>query len=233
MTAILPQPPCQSSKQDLKFAGLKQNWAKIYIWQKKESLPDRPKFCRSGSAVQHLFWRLLCVNTLRPRQNGRQFSDDIVKCIFSVKMYVAGQATSHYLNQWWLVCWWIYASLGLNELMTRESENNQQGQGTTAKNKIQTHYAYLRSSIVLEIGLRPVWANIPNNAHLWLHCPQGMVHVCYGKMPVCHGKIQKRPMNPWNLVKYGHFISVLSMMMCNFATDVLWQSWHIIDALAI
>ena len=25
---------------------------------KKESLPDRPKFCRSGSAVRHLFWRL-------------------------------------------------------------------------------------------------------------------------------------------------------------------------------
>ena len=25
---------------------------------KKESLPDRHKFCRSGSAVRHLFWRL-------------------------------------------------------------------------------------------------------------------------------------------------------------------------------
>ena len=29
---------------------------------------------------------------------------------------LAGQATSHYLNQWWLVYWRIYASLGLNEL---------------------------------------------------------------------------------------------------------------------
>ena len=28
----------------------------------------------------------------------------------------AGQATSHYLNRWWLVYWRIYASLGLNEL---------------------------------------------------------------------------------------------------------------------
>ena len=28
----------------------------------------------------------------------------------------AGQATSHYLNQWWLFYWRIYASLGLNEL---------------------------------------------------------------------------------------------------------------------
>ena len=26
------------------------------------------------------------------------------------------QATSHYLNQWWLVYWRIYASFGLNEL---------------------------------------------------------------------------------------------------------------------
>ena len=25
---------------------------------KKESLPDQPKFCRRGSAVPHLFWRL-------------------------------------------------------------------------------------------------------------------------------------------------------------------------------
>ena len=29
----------------------------------------------------------------------------------------AAQATSHYLNQWWLVYWCIYVSLGLNELM--------------------------------------------------------------------------------------------------------------------
>ena len=29
----------------------------------------------------------------------------------------ADQATSHYLKQWWLVYWRIYASLGLNELI--------------------------------------------------------------------------------------------------------------------
>ena len=28
---------------------------------KKESLPDRPKFCRSGSVVRHLFWKLLLI----------------------------------------------------------------------------------------------------------------------------------------------------------------------------
>ena len=30
------------------------------------------------------------------------------------QIVVAVQATSHYLNQWWLVYWRIYASLGLN-----------------------------------------------------------------------------------------------------------------------
>ena len=33
----------------------------------------------------------------------------------------AVQATSHYLNQWWLLNWSIYSSLGLNELSDRAS----------------------------------------------------------------------------------------------------------------
>ena len=36
----------------------------------------------------------------------------------------AGQVTSHYLNQWWLVNWRIYASLGLNELLQGHSLKN-------------------------------------------------------------------------------------------------------------
>ena len=35
----------------------------------------------------------------------------------------AVQATSHYLNQWWLIYWRIYASLGLNEL-TKPTHGN-------------------------------------------------------------------------------------------------------------
>ena len=82
-------------------------------------------------------WR---INTLRPGQNGRHFADDIFKCIFlnenvwiptkiSLKFVQltifqhwfrywlgASQVTSHYLNQWWLVYWRKYASLGFNEL---------------------------------------------------------------------------------------------------------------------
>ena len=83
------------------------------------------------------------INTLRPRQNGHDFADDIFKCVFlnenvsisvtiSLKyvlkgsidkipawvqiMVCADQATSHYLNQWWLAYRRIYASLSLNEL---------------------------------------------------------------------------------------------------------------------
>ena len=35
----------------------------------------------------------------------------------------AGQVTSHYLNQWWLVYWRIYALLGLNELKSNRWSN--------------------------------------------------------------------------------------------------------------
>ena len=83
------------------------------------------------------------LNTLRPKQNGRHFTDDTFKRIFLNEMFEfrlkfhwslflrvqltifqqwfrwwlgAVQATSHYLNQWWLVYRRIYVSLGLNEL---------------------------------------------------------------------------------------------------------------------
>ena len=83
------------------------------------------------------------INSLRPRQNRRHFPDDIFKSIllnesiwisFEISpkfvpkgpinnnpslvqiMACSRQASSHFLNQWWLVYWRIYASLGLNEL---------------------------------------------------------------------------------------------------------------------
>ena len=86
---------------------------------------------------------ILCVNTLRPRQNGRHFTDDIFKCIFlnenvwipieiSLKFVLKGLINNIAVlvqimawcrpgdkplsNQWWLVYWRIYVSLGLNEL---------------------------------------------------------------------------------------------------------------------
>ena len=98
-----------------------------------------PVLLSTWSRSCRTFW----LNTLRPRQNGRHFADDIFKCIFlnenvwipikihwrlfvRVQLTIfqhwfrwwlgAVQATSHYRNQGWLVYWRIYASLGLNEL---------------------------------------------------------------------------------------------------------------------
>ena len=105
------------------------------------------KHLKSGKKHDHhwqisLFF--LANNTLRRRQNARHFAEDTFNRIFinenirisikfSLKFVPKGpisniqalvqimpgaiQGTSHYLNQWWLVYWRIYASLGLNELM--------------------------------------------------------------------------------------------------------------------
>ena len=76
-------------------------------------------------------------STLRSRQNRYHFTENIFKCIFldesvctSIKISLRVQwtiwpqwfrkgekATSHYLNQWWLVYWRIHVPLGLNELI--------------------------------------------------------------------------------------------------------------------
>ena len=43
----------------------------------------------------------------------------------SVQIWLdAGQVTSHYLNQWWLDFWRIYAALSLNELNTTKTQHN-------------------------------------------------------------------------------------------------------------
>ena len=77
--------------------------------------------------------RGITFNTLIPSQNGRHFADDIFKCtFFNGKVWFPIEippkfvpkspidniptlvqiksATSHYLNQWWLVYWRICAS---------------------------------------------------------------------------------------------------------------------------
>ena len=87
--------------------------------------------------------RSVVINTLRPSQIAAIFQTTFSNGFSSMKMYKfwlrfhwclfprvqftifhhwfrkwlgADQAISHYLNQWWLVYWRIYASLGLNEL---------------------------------------------------------------------------------------------------------------------
>ena len=107
-------------------------------------LPLRNRWCNLlAKCLESFHGTSNLFNTLRPRQNGRHFPDDIVTCIILnenvcisltislkfvpkvrinnipalvQKMAWRPQATSHYLNQWWLIQWRIYASLGLNEL---------------------------------------------------------------------------------------------------------------------
>ena len=79
-------------------------------------------------------YRMVHVNSLRPRQNGRHLADDMFKCIFLnenvwipiaislkfvPKVPINNIPTSHYLNQCWLDYRRIYASLGLNDLMNK------------------------------------------------------------------------------------------------------------------
>ena len=95
------------------------------------------------------------ITTLRPKRNGCHFADNIFKCIFlnenvlilfkiSLNLFLrieltisqywfrlwlgADQATSHYLNQWWLVYWHIHASLSLNEFKIHKMTQTQQSE---------------------------------------------------------------------------------------------------------
>ena len=99
-----------------------------------------------------LFFFVLCVcfmsfhnrwmlNTLRPRQNGGRFADDILDCVLlNENVWISIKISFKFLpkgpinnipalvpimtwrrpgdkpNQWWWLYWRIYAPLGLNEL---------------------------------------------------------------------------------------------------------------------
>ena len=88
------------------------------------------------SSLTHIcVTRHQCVSTLRPRQNGRHFADDIFKCIFlnenvcislkiSLKFVskVRMNNTPAMVQKWLGHYWRIYASLGLNELNTTDKK---------------------------------------------------------------------------------------------------------------
>ena len=109
--------------------------------------------CRSTFRVSWigLMTISVSVNTFISRQNGHHLSDDIFKSksanenirisiAISLKfvpkgpfynmpalvhiMDCTGQATSHYLNQWWLIYWHIYALLGFKELRNYQPDKD-------------------------------------------------------------------------------------------------------------
>ena len=104
--------------------------------------------CKTGKSLS---WQSKDFNTLRPIQNDRLFADDVfqrnfynenvwILLMISLKFVPKGpinnipslvqimactaQATSHYLKQWWLEYWRIYALLGLNELTVYTISSN-------------------------------------------------------------------------------------------------------------
>ena len=121
-----------------------------YVWKRNgcwcPTIRQAPGHQRHHSAETHAALELYYntnVNTLRPRQNGRYFAEDIFKFIFlnenawiSIKISLKfvcivpinnilalvqimawrRQGDSQYLNEWWLVYWRIYESFGLNEI---------------------------------------------------------------------------------------------------------------------
>ena len=121
--------------------SLVQTIVYLSVARANHNLNQRSRSCHWKT--NHRFRRSHPLNTLRPRQDGCLFPDDIFKSIFfneNVQILIRTsltfvpkapinnipaldqimawrrQATSHYLNQWWLVYWRIYASLGLNDL---------------------------------------------------------------------------------------------------------------------
>ena len=134
-------------------------------------------------------WCRVTVNSLRLRQNGRHFPDNIFKCIFLnenvcislkislkfvpevrisnipalVQIMAWGRpATSHYLNQWWLIYWCIYASLGLNELIFHHRVFNlPHNNGLIASIRVQlTSTVKYECAQILTTSLLP-WGKLP------------------------------------------------------------------------
>ena len=118
----------------------------ITVFQEEQKVIEYPSMSSMLMNSTNIWWYLSTLSnsifTLMPRQNGGHLPVDILKyifldemCEFSLKyvpnfpvdniptlfqvMFGANQATSHYLNQWWLVYLRIYASLGFHELFAR------------------------------------------------------------------------------------------------------------------
>ena len=112
----------------------------VIIGKKTPNLDPEVFCCKIWSKIVYY------LNTLRPRQNGRHFEMYFLewKCMnfdqdFSWNVFLmfelsifphwfrswlgTDQATTHYLNQWWLEYRRIYASLGLNEVINMKYGN--------------------------------------------------------------------------------------------------------------
>ena len=126
-------------KRRISLAGCKPR----IIPEQNEQIKSYQDFSNGTFKTTAISPRGQWVNTLRPRQNTYHFQKIFWNAFSWMKMHKfrlrfhwslfprvqltifrhwfrlwlsADQLTNHYLNQWWLVYWCVYASLSLNEL---------------------------------------------------------------------------------------------------------------------
>ena len=125
----------------------------------------------------------------------------------------AGQATSHYLNQWWLVDWRVYASLGLNEL-------SHWSLGDVA--------AFSKCNFKIFVILKYMWYHSELNANglysWWVNIGSGNVLEPWGNKPL------PEPISTLIYVTIWHHLATMSyqtevyqcMHFCAFELDLHW-----------
>ena len=110
--------PClRESNWQLKHCVRINNTTASTSWMQVVCINHTLAMCSERS----MFWykkNTNVFNTLRPRK-CMNFWSLFLRFQLSIFhhwfiKWLAAQATSHYLNQWWLIYWHIYASLGLN-----------------------------------------------------------------------------------------------------------------------
>ena len=57
-------------------------WASMKFESSTNAFTEENEIQNAGCKMSVILFRLQCVTTLRPRQDGRHFPDDISKCIF-------------------------------------------------------------------------------------------------------------------------------------------------------
>ena len=92
------------------FAKFESSSTKLTYWYRDKMATIFQTFSNTFSLMKMYKFRLRFHWSLFPRVKLTKFQHWFRQWLGAV------QATSHYLNQWWLVYWRIYASHGLNEL---------------------------------------------------------------------------------------------------------------------
>ena len=130
----------KTQHRHLEFFHCSEFWLGSWQYGCREACQSAKSVTQSQHRTNGLSWvpKKPYFNTLRLRQNGRHFANDIFSCIFlneniSIVIWLGtGQAPIHCLTQWWLIYWCTYTPLGINGLKAaraaKQSSKAYQGQ---------------------------------------------------------------------------------------------------------